>query len=287
LTARKNEEGGGDMYKDTIDKLNNMAIAKRELLDKSLVRYLVSACLAGAYVGLAVVLSFSLGGSFSELSPPLASLLLGLSFGIALVLIIFAGAELFTGNNMIFTVSTLSKVTTWKETAQNWAWCYLGNFMGASLFCVLIFFSGVFSNISSDHFLMTVAANKMSLSTSEIFFRGILCNWLVCLAIWCTLRTKNDAAKIMMITWILLTFIISGYEHSIANMAILGLALIHPSPDTITLAGYFSNLIPVTLGNIVGGTIFVGCLYWIISPQTVEKEEKKEVLVRKSIASIK
>jgi nitrite transporter NirC len=189
---------------------------------------------------------------------------------------------------MIFTVSTLSGATTWKEMIQNWAWCYLGNFLGASLFCILIFLSGVFSSITSDHFLMIVAANKMSLSTSELFFRGILCNWLVCLAIWCTLRTKNDAAKIMMILWILLTFIVSGYEHSIANMAILGLALIHPSPDTVTLAGYFSNIVPVTLGNIVGGTIFVGCLYWIISPQRVKEEKaKKEVHVSKSVASFK
>ncbi|WP_178075204.1 formate/nitrite transporter family protein, partial [Pseudomonas sp. 2995-1] len=87
----------------------------------------------------------------------------------------------------------------------------------------------------------------------------------------------------------LLTFIVSGYEHSIANMAILGLALIHPSPDTITLAGYFNNLIPVTLGNMVGGTLFVGGLYWIISPQRKKEtvSVKKELSVRKSIASVK
>ncbi|MFC0557563.1 formate/nitrite transporter family protein [Halalkalibacter alkalisediminis] len=276
------------MYKDTLEKLNEMAIAKTQLLQTSRSRFLISAALAGAYIGLAVVLSFSLGGLFSELSPPLAPLLVGLSFGVALVLILFAGAELFTGNNMVFTVSTLSGVTTWKESIQNWAWCYLGNFLGASLFCILILLSGVFSNIANDHFLMVVASNKMSLGTSELFFRGILCNWLVCLAIWCTLRTKNDAAKIMMILWILLTFIVSGYEHSIANMAILGLALIHPSPDSVTLAGYVSNILPVTLGNIVGGTIFVGGVYWFISPERVKEERKKnEVHVRKSVVSIK
>ncbi|MDT8859649.1 formate/nitrite transporter family protein [Alkalihalobacillus sp. MEB130] len=276
------------MYKETLEKINGMAVGKRELLEASLPRFLVSACLAGAYIGLAVVLSFTIGGVFTEVSAPLASLLVGLSFGVALVLIIFAGAELFTGNNMFFTVSTLSGATTWKETIRNWVWCYFGNFMGATLFCVLIFFSGVFSGISNDHFLMTVAANKMSLSTSELFFRGVLCNWLVCLAIWCTMRTQNDAAKIMIITWILLTFIVSGYEHSIANMAILGLALIHPSPDTVTLAGYVGNLIPVTIGNVVGGTVFVGGLYWFLSPQRVkEKAAKKEVLVRKSVASMK
>ncbi|ADU31035.1 formate/nitrite transporter family protein [Evansella cellulosilytica] len=276
------------MYKDTIDTLSDAAKSKVEFLNNSLGKYLVSASLAGAYIGLAVVLSFSLGASFADVSSPLASLLVGLSFGIALVLIIFAGAELFTGNNLFFTMSSLSGATSWGDAAKNWFWCYIGNFIGASLFCVLILFSGIFSNISGDHFLMQVAANKMGLSTSELFFRGILCNWLVCLAIWCTLRTKNDAAKILMITWILLTFIISGYEHSIANMAILGLALIHPSPDTITLTGYFANLIPVTLGNIVGGTLFVGGLYWIISPVREKKEIAEEkLLVRKSVTSIK
>ncbi|MDG5787072.1 formate/nitrite transporter family protein [Evansella sp. AB-P1] len=277
------------MYKDTMETLTNMGIAKVNLLNNSKGRFLASASLAGAYVGLAVVLSFTLGGLFTTLSSPIASLLVGLSFGIALVLIIFAGAELFTGNNMILTVSTLSGATTWRDTIVNWFWCYIGNLLGATLFCLLIFFSGIFSNIGSDHFLMVTAANKMGLSVSELFFRGILCNWLVCLAIWCCLRTKNDAAKIMIILWILLTFVVSGYEHSIANMAILGLALIHPSPETITFTGYFNNLIPVTLGNMVGGILFLGCLYWFISPHKKKEEGqmKPSLAVRKSIASAK
>lgn len=271
------------LYKDTIQTLNSMALAKVKLLNTSLGRYLVSACLSGAYIGLAVVLSVSIGSSFAEISSPVASLLFALSFGVALVLILFAGSELFTGNNMFFSVSTLSGVTTPKQMLQNWGWCYLGNFLGATLFCVLILYSGIFSGITGDHFLMKIASTKMSLSTTELFVRGILCNWLVCLAIWCSLRTKNDAAKMMMILWILTTFIVSGYEHSIANMAILGLALIHPSPETVTIVGYFSNLVPVTLGNIVGGAFFVGCLYWIISPYRLKNEKpEQQSLTRKS-----
>lgn len=92
----------------------------------------------------------------------------------------------------------------------------------------------------------------MNLPVSELFFRGILCNWLVCLAIWTASRTKSDAAKIMLIFWMLFAFVASGYEHSVANMTFLSLALLLPHPDAISAAGLFHNLIPVTLGNIVG-----------------------------------
>ncbi|MNJ74281.1 Nitrite transporter NirC [compost metagenome] len=100
----------------------------------------------------------------------------------------------------------------------------------------------------------------------NLFFRGVMCNWLVCLAIWTSLRAKEDTAKLILIFWMLFAFIASGYEHSIANMTVLGLALLLPHPDTISIAGWFHNMIPVTLGNMVGGALFVGTAYWIISP---------------------
>ncbi|ERN52135.1 formate/nitrite transporter family protein [Alkalihalophilus marmarensis] len=276
------------MFKDTLETLNGMALSKKKQLEASRFRYLISASLAGAYVGLGIVLIMSVGAPLAEMSMPVTSLVMGLSFGVALTLVIFAGAELFTGNNMVYTVSTLSGHTTWKDTLTNWFWCYLGNFIGAIALCLLILASGIFSGIGGDHLLMTAAANKMNLSTSELFFRGILCNWLVCLAIWTALRTKNDAAKLILIFWMLFAFIASGYEHSIANMTVLGLALVHPHPETITIAGFVHNLIPVTLGNIVGGALFVGALYWMINPlKSKEKADQKEVVVNQKVASIK
>ncbi|MBU8908670.1 formate/nitrite transporter family protein [Desertibacillus haloalkaliphilus] len=276
------------MFTETLEALNKMALTKKKLLEASIFKYVLAACLAGAYVGLGIVLIFSVGAPLADISSPITSLLMGVSFAVALILVIFAGAELFTGNNMVYTVSTLSGVTTWRDTIVNWFWCYLGNLIGAAALVLLIFGSGIFSGIGGSHLLMTTAETKMSAGTLELFIRGILCNWLVCLAIWTGLRTKNDAAKLILIFWMLFAFIASGYEHSIANMTVLGLALVHPGPETITIAGFFHNLIPVTLGNIVGGGLFVGGVYWLIQPQKREQEQaKKDVVVSQINASAK
>ncbi|MBW7476360.1 formate/nitrite transporter family protein [Paenibacillus oenotherae] len=254
------------MYKDTLDLVVKSALARKALFDESKGRYLLSSGLAGAYVGIGIILIFTVGAALAAAHSPVTSLVMGLSFGIALTLVIFAGSELFTGNNMIFTVSSLSKATTWGDAWRNWLWCYSGNLLGAMALCLIIVGTGLFAKIPPDHLLFTIAAKKMNLDVTQLFFRGIMCNWLVCLAIWTSMRAKEDTAKLILIFWMLFAFIASGYEHSIANMTVLGLALLLPHPDTITIAGWFQNMIPVTLGNMVGGALFVGTFYWIISP---------------------
>ncbi len=254
------------MFQETVELAAKKAVEKRALLSSSLPRYLFAAGLAGVYVGLGIILIFSIGAPLAAAGSAVTSLVMGLSFGIALTLVVFAGAELFTGNNMYFTVATLGRYTTWKDTLRNWFWCYSGNLLGALFFCLLIFGTGLFDGIKPDHLLFTIAAKKMHLTFGEAFFRGILCNWLVCLSLWTSMRAKEDTAKLILIFWMLFAFIASGYEHSIANMTVLSLSLLLKHPDTITLAGWFQNLIPVTLGNIVGGAFFVGTIYWLISP---------------------
>lgn len=254
------------MFRDTLELVVKSALARKALFNESKGRYLLSAGLAGAYVGIGIILIFTIGGVLAAAHSPVTSLVMGLSFGIALTLVIFGGAELFTGNNMIFTVSTLAKATSWKDTFQNWVWSYFGNFVGAMGLCLLIIGTGLFADIKPDHLLFTSAAKKMNVDTMQLFFRGIMCNWLVCLAIWTSLRAKEDTAKLILIFWMLFAFIASGYEHCVANMTVLGLALLLPHPETITIAGWFHNMIPVTLGNMVGGALFVGFFYWVITP---------------------
>lgn len=266
------------MYKESIETVIQNTLKRKELLDQSLFRYLVSAGMAGAYVGLGIVLIFSIGAPLFAIKSPLTSIAMGASFGIALTLVIFAGAELFTGNNMYYTVSTLAGATTWKDTAKNWFWCFIGNLAGAMVLAGLVYGTGIFDGIKPNHLLLTVAAKKMNLGTAELFFRGILCNWLVCLAIWTSLRTKNEAAKLILIWWMLYAFIACGYEHSVANMTVLGLALLLPHPETISIAGWFHNMIPVTLGNIVGGAFFLGGLYWFVSPVKMGRNKKAGLL---------
>ncbi|WP_059043668.1 formate/nitrite transporter family protein [Paenibacillus rubinfantis] len=255
------------MFTPNVEAIVEAAVKKKEKMNESLPRYLVSAMLAGAYVGLGIILIFSIGGPLAAVKSPYQTMLMGMSFGLALTLVVFAGSELFTGNNMFFTASTLAKRTTVGDTAKNWTLVFLGNLAGALVLCLLIVGSGLFKTAAPEHLIFAASAKKMGAPVTELFFRGILCNWLVCLALWMANRAKEDIAKLVLIWWCLYAFIASGYEHSVANMTLLSLSLLLPNhPDTVTIAGWLHNMVPVTLGNMVGGAVFVGMAYWFISP---------------------
>ncbi|WP_232699333.1 formate/nitrite transporter family protein [Brevibacillus daliensis] len=254
------------MYTDTLQAMAKNAVKKKELRNESLFRYLLSAGLAGCYIGFGIILMIVVGAPLLASNSPFTMTLMGLVFPVALTLVLFAGSDLFTGNTMYFTIGTLSGATTWKDTLQNWFWCWSGNLIGAFIFSLIIVGSGIFYNVADDHMLYYLAAKKMNLPAVQLFFRGILCNWLVCLAIWSAARSKSDAAKLILIFWMIFAFITSGFEHSVANMTVLSLALLLPHPETIDFAGMVYNLFFVTLGNIVGGGLFVGTIYWLISP---------------------
>lgn len=267
------------MFTESVKSVVEAAVKKRDFMNEHPLRYWISAMLAGAFVGLGIILIFSLGAPLAAIKSPFQPLVMGASFGIALTLVIFAGSELFTGNNMFFTASTLARRTSMKDLGKNWTLVFFGNLAGAVVLSLLVLGTGLFKGIAPEHLIFAAAAKKMSLPVMELFFRGILCNWLVCLAIWMASRTTNDAAKIMLIWWCLFAFIASGYEHSVANMTLLSTALLLPGhPATITLAGWLHNMIPVTLGNIVGGAFFVGAAYWTISPVRKSSQESKSTL---------
>ncbi|ANF96412.1 formate/nitrite transporter family protein [Paenibacillus bovis] len=261
------------MFTEGVQNIIEAAVKKKEKMNESIVRYFASAMLAGAYVGIGIILIFSIGAPLAAIHSPLQSIVMGMSFGIALTLVIFAGSELFTGNNMFFTMSTLARRTTMGDLGKNWVLVFIGNLVGAIVLSLLVYGTGLFQQIGADHLIFKAAAAKMSLPVSMLFFRGILCNWLVCLAIWMASRAKDDISKLVLIWWCLYAFIASGYEHSVANMTLLTTALLLPGhPDTITVAGWIHNMIPVTLGNIVGGAVFVGMAYWFISPVRRQKQ---------------
>ncbi|MFD0716947.1 formate/nitrite transporter family protein [Paenibacillus sp. GCM10027626] len=255
------------MFTPSVEAIIETAVKKKDKMNKNVARYVVSAMLAGAFVGFGIILIYSVGAPLAAANSAFKTMVMGMSFGLALTLVVFAGSELFTGNNMFFTVSTLARKTTVSDTLKNWSIVFIGNLAGALLLCLLIVGSGLFTGAGEEHLLFAAAAKKMELSFGELFFRGILCNWLVCLALWMAGRAKEDIAKLVLIWWCLYAFIASGFEHSVANMTLLSLAYMLPQhPESITLAGWFSNMIPVTLGNIIGGGIFVGFVYWFISP---------------------
>lgn len=254
------------MYKTDVQRMVEAAGKKVAYLEGAPVGYVILAALAGVYLGFGITLIFSIGAPFAAEGSAALKLVMGVSFGIALTLVIFAGSELFTGNNMVGVVGALARQVTWPQVGALFLWSLIGNLIGSFVVAWLVVQSGAVSAAPQAALIQKVAGSKMSLPAWELFLRGILCNWLVCLAVWTASRTTSDAAKILLIFWCLFAFIGSGFEHSIANQSLLGLALFLPHEAGVSWAGFAWNQTWVILGNIVGGGFFVGGLYWLASP---------------------
>lgn len=251
------------MYTQTIDQFIALAQKKMELLRESPLAFLVSSLQAGAYVGIGIVLIFVIG----DAAPPeFRKLVMGVCFGIALTLVIIAGADLFTGHNMYGTFARLSgRMQTW-EVARLWMVCWVGNLLGAAVLALLVTVGGGAGlHTSADGLLQSIASYKMTSSTEKLVARAVLCNWLVCLAIWMAFRVQSESAKCIVIWWCLLAFIACGFEHSVANMALLTLALLGPAAPGVSWGGMGHNLLWVTLGNVIGGALFVAGGYWVVA----------------------
>lgn len=271
------------MYRADVQRMVEAASKKAAYLERAPVGYVILSALAGVYLGFGITLIFSIGAPFAAEGSAALKLVMGVSFGIALTLVIFAGSELFTGNNMVGVIGALARHVTWRQVGSLFIWSLLGNLIGSLAVAWLVVQSGVVTAVPQAALIQKVAGIKMSLPAGELFLRGILCNWLVCLAVWTAGRTASEAAKILLIFWCLFAFIGSGFEHSIANQSLFGLALFLPHETGISWAGFVWNQIWVILGNIVGGGVFVGALYWMASPvrrePAVDAVDSKPALV--------
>lgn len=260
------------MHNETVLKLTNAAKNKINLLDKSKLKYLVSAAFAGLYVGLGIILIFTVGGLLSAVNSPATKIMMGVSFAVALCLVIMTGTELFTGNNMVMTVGRLNKGVSTGSMSKVWIFSFVGNLLGSILVAAFFVGTGLVNEGAVMEFFATTSIAKASAPFMSLFFRGVLCNILVCVAVLCSFRTKDDTAKILMIFLCLFTFITSGFEHSVANMTIFSVALISPAIQGATLAGAIYNLVAVTLGNMVGGALVMGIGVYIMGSE--DKGEK-------------
>ncbi len=249
------------MTAETLDAVARVASAKATYLRERPHGYLLLSLLAGAYVGFGIILIFAIGAPLAASGSPLVKFVMGASFGIALSLVIVAGSELFTGNTMVMTVGLVRRTIAMSALAQSWLLSFVGNLIGSLLLAWLVARSGVLAAAPQVEFIQSVAATKMNLSFGEAFLRGVLCNWLVCLAVWSAFRQQSEAGKLIMVFWCLFAFIGAGFEHSIANMTLLGIALFQPHGDPVSWSGFVNNLVPVTLGNIVSGALFVAGIY--------------------------
>ena len=250
------------MYQDEFSAMSNAAAAKVGLLKKNPLGYFLMSMLAGAYIGFGILLIFTESGLMA--GNPAAKIVMGASFCVALSLVIIAGAELFTGNTMVMTAGVLEGKISAAELLKLWCVCWLGNVAGSVLLSLLFYASGLQTGAVAESVAKGAFA-KMSAGFVPLVSRGILCNILVCLAVWCGFRVKNESAKILMCFWCLFAFITTGFEHSIANMTLLTSALLVPDGQAVSVNGWFFNLAAVTLGNIIGGAVFVALPYYVVS----------------------
>lgn len=247
------------MYRETIDAVSAAGIKKLDSCNKKLKSYFIASILAGLFVGFGSLLIFTISGQLQD--QPYTKVLMGASFGVALSLVIMAGSELFTGNNFVMGVLFLEKKARVKEIIKLWVVCYLGNFVGAaiiSLFFVLAGLATTGEGLPSDATgmaLQNASAIKMNADFMPLFFKGILCNILVCLAVMLGIKMKSESGKLIMIWWCLFTFITCGFEHSIANMTIFMSSLIPNHIEAVSFGGMGFNLLATTSGNIVGGLL--------------------------------
>jgi formate/nitrite transporter len=242
-------------------------------------KLLALSVLAGAFIAMGAVFSTTATAGSAELAFGVVRLLAGLTFSLGLVLVVVAGAELFTGNNLIVMAWAGRRVTT-ALLLRNWLLVYVGNFAGALATVALIYLSGQyeFGGDAVGRQALAIATAKTSLGFGQAVALGALCNALVCLAVWLCYSARSTADKILAIVPPIAAFVAAGFEHSVANMYFIPMGLLlkqndgwvaglADAPDLSGLTwGSFllDNLLPVTLGNIVGGALMVGAVYWFV-----------------------
>jgi formate/nitrite transporter len=251
--------------------------------------------LAGAFIALGAMFATTVYAGSSVLPYGVARLLMGLTFCLGLILVVVAGAELFTGNNLIVMAWAGGKVST-GGLLRNWVVVYLGNFVGSLGTAVLVFLSKQYTAGSGavGEAALKIALAKANLGFTQALALGILCNVLVCLAVWLTYSGRTTTDKILAILFPITAFVAAGFEHSIANMYFLPYGLFIKAFDpafavahkldlaNLTWSAFLvNNLLPVTLGNIIGGAGLVAGVYWLIYLRPTQAVQKEKIVPAK------
>jgi len=251
----------------------------------SILNTLILGALAGVYIGFGAALATLVGhDAAANVGIGVAQILVGSVFSVGLMLVVVAGAELFTGNNLMI-AGVLEKEYGFARMLTRWGLVYVDNLIGAVLLAFMMYESGLWKMASNGvgAKAVAIAVAKVNLPFGEAFFRGIGCNWLVCLAVWMALSAKDIAGKVLSIFFPIMAFVALGYEHCVANMYFIPMgvflkgtaAAVAPGLETLTWGNFVTgNLIPVTLGNIAGGALFVGSLYWYVYVRRADKAEQ-------------
>lgn len=259
----KVQERSNKMPYEDVQKFSNAAIGKAKLLKEHFGKYFLKAIMAGFFIAVAVIYSNVVGNLFKESDPAWGKFLGGVVFSIAVLLIVFIGAELFTGNNLVMAFGAYDKKVSWADVGKVWLVSYVGNFVGCFLFSLIFVLAG--ASGTADYFAGFIGG-KLSIPAGEMFFRAILCNFFVCLAVACGTKCKSESTKFLMIMMCISGFVIAGFEHCIANMAIFTVAaFLVPG---LSVGAILKSMVIVTIGNIIGGGVL---LAWPLRMMSADK----------------
>lgn len=250
--------------KEVIHQTINGAVEKSQL---GISRLVLLGLLAGVYIAMGGFLSLFVSFGMPALTngnPALVKILAGATFPLGLILVVLVGAELFTGNAARLVPAALSKKISWGYLAKNWALTWITNMIGAVLFVYLfIHLVGLIDKEPWASNAISLAEGKCSMTWGVAFLKGIVANWLVCLAVWLGSSSTSATGRMLGIWFPVMAFVTLGYEHSIANMFYIPLGMFLGADISIQ-SFFLDNLVPVTIGNIVGGGLLVGAAYWYI-----------------------
>lgn len=254
---------------EDVKKFAGLAEGKADVLKRYPAKFFIRAIMAGVFVGAAMIFSNAVTNTFLESDPAFGKFMAAIVFSLGVLLIIFVGGELFTGNNLTMMFGVLEKRVSWKQVGQVWLVSYFGNFIGCIILALFFALAGV---AGTKEYYETIMEGKMALTLSEIFFRAIMCNFFVCLAGLCGVKCKGESVKFLMIVMCIATFVISGFEHCIANMANFATALFLGYKYHI--GELIVRLLVATAGNMFGGTILLALPMWAMSMNRLDSEKK-------------
>lgn len=242
------------MYNSDVDVISNLAKKKSKYASEKPTKYLCRSVVTGFYIMVAIILSYTTGGILYPKYPEVSKILVAATFCFAIAMIVFFSGELFTGNNFVMAVGMYKKRINLSMAIKVWVYSFLGNAIGLIIFGYLFIKSGASLSII-QYYIESVAYAKLELSVTQMVLRGILCNFIVCLAYLSGIKMKSETGKFIMMFFAVFAFIIAGFEHSIANVGVFSVAYF--ALGGLPMALVFKNLLWVVIGNMIGGGILL------------------------------
>ena len=252
------------MYENEIASMGAAARGKVGFMENNAIGFFLMSMMAGVYIGVGSMFMGVVGGVLQAAGSPAVKPVTGLIFSVGLCMVVICGAELFTGSNLVMSIGVFTGNIRLSGAVKYWVLCWIGNLAGSLLIALIFTMTGIPSGGDIGAYMAGIGAAKMSGSAINLLAKGILCNVCVCAAIWGCGRLKSEGAKFAMCLCCVAPFVACGFEHCVANMTFLPIALLNPNGTAgLSIAGAAYNLAIVTIGNMVGGILLIAVPYYI------------------------